>query len=163
VKDNVNKPALRKISFASQSDSLETPDPGPSDPTQLGAVLHVANQAGTDDLLVVLPPAGWKGLGKPAGARGYRYSDLHRRFGPCTVVTVVPGKKATATCSGAQIPFTLDELAQESVSISLTLGDSATQCMEFGGTVQADRPATAKKGGAFEAKNAPPPASCPAF
>jgi hypothetical protein len=163
VKDNATKPAARKISFTSKSDLWETPAPGPSDPTVLGAVLHVASHAGTDDLLVTLPASGWKGLGKPAGSKGYAYSDRRRLFGPCTSVTVKPGKSVSAACSGAAIPFTLDEPAQESVRVSLTLGGAATQCMEFGGTVQADRPAVGKKSGLFQAKNAPAPASCPAF
>ena len=44
---------------------------------------------------------------------------------------------------------------------SLTLGNDATQCMEFGGTVRRDRPVSGKKAGVFQAKDAPAPERCP--
>jgi hypothetical protein len=163
VRDNASRLALRKISLVANSPLVATPEPGPSDPTQLAAILHVANDAGTDDLLVTLPASGWKGLGRPAGALGYRYSDPRRLLSPCTSVIVRRGRSISASCSGAAIPFTLDESAQESVSVSLTLGDAPTQCMEFGGTVLLDRPAVGRKTGFFQARRAPAPPNCPAF
>jgi trehalose-6-phosphatase len=76
-------------------------------------------------------------------------------------VVVKPGKSVTASCKGAAIPYTLDEPAQDSIAVQLTLGNDATQCMQFGGLVQKDQPAAGKKVGVFQAKNAPAPASCP--
>jgi hypothetical protein len=163
VRDNASRPALRRISLVANGPLVATPQPGPGDPTQRGAILHVSNRGGTDDLLLTLPALGWKGLGRPAGALGYRYADPRRQFGPCTSVIVRRGRSIAARCSGATIPFTLDEPAQESVSVSLTLGDATTQCMEFGGTVQLDRPAVGKRSGVFQARRAPAPAICPAF
>jgi hypothetical protein len=162
VSDPPTKPAKRRISLVAKSALIEAPTPGADDPTELGGVLRVANpQSGDDDARFPLSAAGWKGLGKPAGAKGYKYSDPRRDSGPCTSVTVKQGKSVKATCKGAAIPFTLDEPTQDALGVSLTLGNDATQCMEFGGIVQKDRPAIGKKAGVFQAKNAPAPARCP--
>jgi hypothetical protein len=162
VGDRAGKPSKRKIELVAKGPLVAAPMPGADDPTQAGAALRVANpRPGGDDALFLLPAGGWKGLGKPAGAKGYRYSDRRGDAGPCTSVVVKPGKSVTAKCSGAAIPFTLDEPAQNSLGVSLTLGDDATQCMEFGGVVEKDRPAAGNQAGLFKAKSAPAPASCP--
>jgi hypothetical protein len=162
ISDLAAKAAKRKITLLSKSAAIETPAPGPGDPTHLGGALRIANSAeGGDHALLVLPAAGWRGLGKPAGSKGWQYKDPRGAHGPCTSVVAKPGKSLTATCKGAGIPFTLDEETQDSIAVSLTLGNDATLCMDFGGIVQRDRAAIGKKVGVFEAKNAPAPASCP--
>ena len=161
VGDTAGKPRRRKIALVSKSALIETPAPGPEDPTQLGGVLRVANpRSGGDDALFVLPAAGWKGLGKPAGSKGWQYTDRRAASGPCTSVVVKAGRSVTAACAGAAIPLTLDEPAQGSLAASLTLGNDATHCMEFGGNVQKDRPAVGNKRGVFQAKDAPAPPAC---
>lgn len=159
--DNASKPAKRKLRVAATTPLLAAPVPGPGDPTKLGGVLRVSSTSGADDAVLALPAAGWKGLGKPAGAKGWKYSDKSRSRGPCTSVVVKPGKKLRATCKGEGIPFTLDEDAQDAILVTLALGDDPAQCLLFGGSVQKNRPAIGKKNGLFKAKNAPAPAACP--
>jgi hypothetical protein len=155
VSDPATKPTQRKLKLVAKTPLVETPAPGPEDPTQIGGVLHIANPSGADDGLIELPAAGWKGLGKPAGSQGWQYKDPHGANGPCTSLIAKPGKSLTATCKGAAIPFTLDEPSQGEIAVSVTLGGDLPQCMRFGGTVQKDRPAAGKKAGIFQARNAP--------
>lgn len=155
VSDPAAKPAKRKIELVAKTPLVETPAPGSDDPTQIGGALRIANpKSGGDDALLALPAAGWQGLGRPAGSKGWQYKDPRRALGACTSVVAKPGKSVTATCKGAAIPFTLDEPSQGSIAVSLTLGDDQPQCMHFGGTVRKDRP------GIFKARNAPA-LSCP--
>jgi hypothetical protein len=154
LSDSAMKPARREIELLTKTPLVETPAPGPGDPTQLGGALRVANPTpGGDDALLALPAAGWQGLGKPAGSGGWQYKDPHGAYGPCKSLVARAGKSITATCKGAAIPFTLDEPSQNELAVSVTLGEDPPQCMRFGGTVKADRPATAKRPGIFHAKN----------
>jgi hypothetical protein len=61
-------------------------------------------------------------------------------------------------CGGAGIGFTLDEPAQGTLAVRLTLGTgpfAVRLCTRFGGTVKNDVP------GYFRAQDAPTPAACP--
>jgi len=152
----------RRLSLVSKSAAIVAPAPGQGDPTQLGGVLRVANPlTGDDDVRYRLPASGWTGVGRPAGAKGYQYTDKRGANGPCTSVLVEPGKKIDATCAGSGFAFTLNEPAQELVAASLTLGDDPTLCMQFGGVVKRDVPAQDGTAGLFKAEDAPPPESCP--
>jgi len=156
LSDPAAKPGGRKIALAAKTPLVATPAPGPEDPTQIGGELRVVNaRNGGDDALIALPAAGWKGLGKPAGSKGWQYRDPRGALGPCRSVTAKAGKSVTATCKGAAIPFTLDEPSQGAITVTLTLGGEDPQCMRFGGAVRKDRPAVGKKPGVFEARNAP--------
>ena len=66
-----------------------------------------------------LPAAGWKGLGNPAGGKGYKYKGAGSPTDPCKVV-VVKGAVVKAVCKGTGVtvapPFVGD------VGIVLTVG-----------------------------------------
>jgi cysteine-rich repeat protein len=160
VKDKLGDPSARKIVFLSKDAGIASPAPGsPSDPRTAGVVLRVARGvAEVDD--IALPASGWKGVGNPAGAAGYRYSDSARVLGPCKKAMIVPGRLLRAVCSGSQIDFTLDEVSQGALTVTVEPGPGLRSCVSFGGTVAKDI-STAGGLGRFKAKNAPPPGVCP--
>ncbi len=109
-----------------------------------------------------LPAAGWVGLGKPRGAKGWRYADKARAFGPCKTAKLVPGRELKAACAGPGIAFTLDEAAQGELAVRFTPGTSGRRtCLVFGGTITKDVPAAPGKTGKFTAREAPAAPSCP--
>src|SRR5207244_492158 len=81
----------------------------PADPTSAGGALDILNPVSGESTLITLPANHWRGLGTPAGSRGYIYSDPLRTDGPCRKVLFKPGRSLKAMCSGAGIGFTLDE------------------------------------------------------
>jgi hypothetical protein len=98
------------------------------------------------------PPLGWKGLGSPAGSKGYKYKGAGTVGDPCKVVLVKP-KVIKAVCRGSDVtlmpPFAGD------VGIILSLGATDRYCAQFGGDeVKNDATLTKRK-------NAPAPTACP--
>ena len=101
-------------------------------------------------------PAGsrWRGLGNPAGSRGYRYRGAGDAADPCTVV-LIRERVIKATCRGDGVtlrpPFTGD------IGIVLTLGPGITDryCARFGGDEARNDSTLTKR------RNAPAPVSCP--
>lgn len=115
---------------------------------------------GTAETATINLPAGasWRGIGSPAGSRGYKYTDVDAANGPCKVVLVKPGKLIKAVCSAgtAPIAYSLDESTQASLTLSVQLGAAALQCANFGGTISKNQ-GTSNPGpiGIFRAKDAP--------
>ena len=70
------------------------------------------------------------------------------------------GKQIKVRCKGSQLGFSLNEPAQGSLDLRLTIGSAFEYCMRFGGTVRHDAPATSSRAGIFDAVDAPAPA-CP--
>src|SRR5262249_31107960 len=66
----------REIVLRSTHDPAITPSLA-NDPRQLGATFQVVGTASGDGAtgLIMLPAALWKGLGRPAGSKGYRFFD----------------------------------------------------------------------------------------
>lgn len=124
-----------------------------------GARLTIAR--GTDEVAVLpLPYEGWRGLGNPAGSKGWSYRDPKLQLGACTKAVVREGS-VTAVCRGAGIPFSLDEASQGALSASLQFGRAQRPpCSFFGGTVTRDTQAAPGKVGAFAARNAAAPPLC---
>ena len=155
LKDNADA-TKRKLVLIAKDTATLVPVPGSSgDPTVVGATLTVDNTDSTPDAWsTTLPAAGWKGLGNPAGSKGYKFTGA----GPCIKAIVKPGKLVKVLCKGSGIAYTLNESSQGSVALKLTLGSGTpppqSYCLEFGGTIIADEV------NAFKAKDAPPVASC---
>lgn len=151
-------PAQRRMVAVLKDDLIQTPRAGTlHDPTIAGATIQLRNPTTLEEATFALPPgADWKALGTPPGAKGYRYRDKSGS-GPCRSLAITPGKKATVNCkaTGGPIDFTLDELAQGSLVVSIRLGDAAPQCSLFGGLVITDEV------GQFKSKAAPGDAGCP--
>jgi hypothetical protein len=129
-----------------------------ADPVTEGGTLRFfdfAAGAGDDvyPLASATPPLGWRGLGNPAGSKGYKYKGAGTPSDPCTVVlvkeTVIKG-----ICKGSGItvtpPFTGD------VGIILSVGMADRYCAQFDDSDEVRNDATLTK-----RKNAPAPGACP--
>lgn len=152
----VRDKTTRSMAVTSADPSISSPAPDAADaPTLGGASVELVNPASGETDTFLLPAAYWKGLGNPAGSRGYRYADARSLAGPCRTVRITNGKQLYARCQGTGITFTLDEISQSSLAVRLMLGSGDRYCMSFGGTIVDD------KAGTFRARNAPAPAVCP--
>jgi cysteine-rich repeat protein len=164
VKDSA-KSDERSILFVSRDKAgIATLAGAAQDPTVGGARLELFNEATGERALIDLPAANWRGLGSPAGSKGYKYRDRSHQLGPCKLVLIKPGKVLRASCRGADIPFTLNESAQGSVQVSLRSGSGTggiKYCSRFGGSILADYHAAEGISGRFKAKDADAPLSCP--
>lgn len=155
IKDDPNKPAKRKIKIQVKDPGFLPPGPGTTgDPTLTGATVEIRNPASGEQMSVSFPPINWKGAGKPPGVKGYAYKV---KGDPCSL-SMKSGAWQLA-CAGPSITYTLDEPSQGAILVKLTLGTESS-CVRFGGTVAKDLPNAGKKGGVFQAKNAPAPATC---
>jgi Tol biopolymer transport system component len=165
LKDKSDDSSKRKLSVQSKDANITVPAAGTgADPTMAGAELLIFNPATGERDSFGLPAMHWKGLGNPAGTKGYEYTDADLAAGACKKVIVKPGKLLKAICQGSQISYSLNETTQGRVSAWLTLGsgpNALLQCLDFGGQVIKDTPALNGATGTFTAKNAPRPPRCP--
>jgi hypothetical protein len=166
LRDDVTAPiraGARRIAFRSDTrrdpaaNDIVAPLRGsPGDPTLGGATLALYNSAGlaADIVQVTMPAAGWAAIGSGATFKGYRYTSGSGVIRHATVKhhrIVIRGGRRSFT-------YTLDEPAQESIVLRLTLGSGTTWCAEGGRVPLArrDRP------GRFEAAaDTPAPPACP--
>ena len=167
--------ALRnqKLSVVS-SDSVGIVSPivgSQSDPTIGGARIVLRRPPGTlspsdpgetDEFL--LPAQNWKTIGPRAKPTGYRYSDPDLSEGPCRSVRIRTTRLLRASCTGAQILYTLNEPMQQTLSAMLELGSTpVAYCVEFGGTILRDVPVSGFfRRGSFRAREAPLAPACKA-
>ena len=115
----------------------------------------LVNPATGEQATLPLPESGWTALGSPPGSSGYRYSDRHHLFGPCSQA-IVTAHRTMVRCSGPGIPFSLDEPSQGSLGVRVNTGSGAlSRCVLFGGDIKRDSP------GSFLAETAHAPSSCP--
>ena len=88
-----------------------------------------ANAAG-DNSYTLVGGTAWKGLGRPAGSKGYRYRGAGTASDPCRVV-LVKQQVVKAICAGPGVtlapPFAGD------IGIVLSLGTTDRYCAQFGG------------------------------
>lgn len=122
-------------------------------PTAEGATLGIFDTGGPESDTYNLPAAGWKGLGNPAGSKGYKYKGAGSITDPCKSV-LVKEKVVKAVCKGAGIqlvtPFAGD------VGIVLAVGtDTKNYCAQFGGATTKNDVSLLKR------KTAPAPGACP--
>lgn len=140
------------------------PAPGSAeDPTQAGAVVSFfdTNFPGAGSITFTLDASGWKGLGKPAGSKGYKYkgkkdvTDADPK-GTCRVV-LLKEKVIKAVCKGAAVTLTTPFSGSEGVTLGIPAGSVASTryCAEVGGDEIKNDFKRMKR------KNAPAPASCP--
>jgi hypothetical protein len=100
-------------------------------PTSVGATLHMIDTGDpSPNYLFSLPSSGWRGLGEPAGSKGYRFRGSVQP-GDCRSV-VIKSSRVRATCQIVGGPFT--PIAGD-LELTLTTGDGAKRyCTRFGGT-----------------------------
>src|SRR5262245_57701292 len=106
---------------------------GPSDPTVGGGQIQIfkGDRADVFELPVQAAPRGWKGLGNPAGSKGFKYKGAGTTTDPCKVV-LVKEKIVKAVCKGGAIK--LDPPADGPVGMYLKVGTTPkTYLAIFGG------------------------------
>lgn len=154
-------PMRSSVFFSSTDVHIMVPDMhSAGDPTMNGGFIQLRNPMTQESDVYNLPAANWTVL--PAPEQGYRYLDMHHQDGPCQYVVVSAGKRLLASCRGAGVKFTLDEMHQGMLDISVTLGTAGgpRYCASFGGHVMRDVPVSETRAGSFQAVLAPAPASC---
>jgi hypothetical protein len=119
-----------------------------------GGTLRVfdTTAATAGDETYVLQSGGWRGLGRPAGANGYRYKGAGSVSDPCRVV-VVKERVVKAMCVGTGV--TLTPPFAGDVAIVLSFGTTDRYCARFGGEEVRNDPTLTRK------RNAPAPGACP--
>src|SRR5262245_34678491 len=120
LRDPAN-PAGRRFYFSAARDPGVGADVG--DPLTSGATLEVAGIGAGDGTTgpLDLPASRWKGIGRPAGSKGFRYLD---RAGAVRRVVVRPGTRGTIVANGrgAAWPYAMTG-PQGPVEVRLTIGD----------------------------------------
>jgi hypothetical protein len=133
---------------------------GAGDPTTAGAggggaQLDVFDTtlpgAGSDTF--TLPAAGWKGLGNPAGSKGYRYKGAGSPGDACRVV-LVKSKVVKGVCKGTDVTLTPPVAGEVAVVLSLGATSAERYCAQFGGTTLKNDTSLVKR------KDAAEPAAC---
>ena len=129
-----------------------------SDPTLHGAALTVFDTApgGAGTVTFALDASGWKGLGNPAGSKGYKYKGKDDTIGgACSVVLIKP-TVIKAVCKGAAVTLAPPFAATMGVTLGLPAASAAAlrYCAELGGTDVKNDPTQLKR------KAAPAPAAC---
>lgn len=124
-----------------------------ADPRVSGASLELRNPTSGEVELISLSDGNrWHVMGPSGSRRGYVYRDRSGLPGTCRRVTISASGKISAFCRAAA--FTLDEAAQGTLAVKITLGTTLPFCMEFGGTIRTDVPTR------FNAARSDPPATC---
>jgi|GEM_PF-2592784 len=164
VRDKASDSDKRRLVLKILDSTFVAPQPSSAeDPTAPGyatggMTLELA-RASAETATLSLDSNLWRGLGTPAGSKGWVYRDPQGSSGPCRSAHVKDGM-IRAVCKGSEIVFTLDEVAQNELSVTLQFGRVfAPRCGVFGGVVREVSTADAAVG-IFEAKDAPAPASC---
>jgi hypothetical protein len=77
-----------------------------------------------------LPQANWKGLGRPAGSKGFKYKGLGTPEDPCKVLLIKPSI-IKFVCKGAGVTLTPPALGN--IAGILTTEPGSRYCGSFGG------------------------------
>src|SRR5262249_7042792 len=134
------KPGKLGKFVAKISTELVLPSPGATDdPTVGGALVHfferTAPRAGR--VTFQLDHSGWKGLGNPAGSKGYKYTGKDDTADPnsaCKLV-LLKQKVVKALCYGPAVTLQPPFAGSEGILLDMPAGTAVTQyCAEFGGT-----------------------------
>jgi len=144
----------REIVLRSTHDPAITPSLA-NDPRQLGATFQVVGTASGDGAtgLIMLPAALWKGLGRPAGSKGYRFFDPGEVHGIRKVVFrhETRGGTLAVVGRGRAWPYTIRQ-PQGAIDVRFAVGEEL-YCAEF--TLFAKN-----RAGRVIARRASPPPSC---
>ncbi len=156
-------PMKRRISFSASTKKRTAPanrvvppyDGAPADPRNGGALVAVYNGAGltTDRALITLPAGGWTLSGTT-----FHFSGTN----PLTRALIAPDK-IKLKAEGSGLDYSLDETAQGTVALRVTLGGGAW-CAAAPAKMSGAPPSTAasdRPGKFVGERNAAPPATCP--
>jgi hypothetical protein len=110
---------------------------GIDDPTVAGAQLSFfdTEMFAGGSASFALGAAGWKGLGNPAGSKGYKYKGAADGGGPCSVV-LLKEKVIKAVCKGSAVTLTPPFGATLGINLGIPAGTVVARryCAELGGT-----------------------------
>ena len=149
---------------AKSATGFPLPSPGSAeDPSAAGAQLSFfdTSEPGAGQATFVLDASGWKGLGSPPGARGYKYKGKDDTTDPdpkgtCKIV-LLKEKVIKAVCKGAAVSLQTPFSASEGITLGVPAGSaSSVYCAELGGTEAKNDAKLMKR------KDAAAPPSCPA-
>jgi hypothetical protein len=125
VKIKKGAPVVQLVAKADTPFVVPSP---PVAPTLDGATLSIEDTGTASGPQVLsLPAEGWKGLGKPAGSKGYRYKGGD---GDDCSKAKITAKRVSATCSGAAVALP----AVGPIELVLVGGSAKRFCATFGGT-----------------------------
>jgi cysteine-rich repeat protein len=125
---------------------------GPTDPTANASSIVIDDLGGGGELTEVdLATGNWKGLGNPAGSKGWAYTNRSAAAGADPVKKIIIKSQLVKVI--ARDDGTLDGPAAGAVEMFLTLGTD-TYCARFGGTNIKNTTGLVKR------KDAPAPADC---
>ena len=130
-----------------------------ADPTTVGASVRIESldcstgscvlRGGSGE--IVLGSQGWRALGNPPGARGYRYHDKNGTTGGIRTVVLKPGRLVVKAV-GSGWPWVPSGPVERAV-VEVSVG-SDRYCAEFGGTE------VINQDGSLRFLNAPAPTAC---
>ena len=128
------------------------------DPAVAGAVFQIANPDSGESQTIALPSQHW--TSNPA-KRQHVYRDTEGASGPCSKALIAVGKRVKLKCRGAGITFTLDEAAQGTISVKLTVPGGMRYCSGFSpDSVTRDETSSGGATGIFKAGRSPAPEAC---
>src|SRR5438067_4488532 len=151
-----SSPARRVVRFRAARDPAIDPRAA-ADPRSVGATLEIAGSGAGDGAsgTISLDPGRWTGLGRPAGAAGYRWDDRAATNGIRRVM-FRKGVKNTGmlvvTGGGVAWPYRVTQ-PQVAIDVRFTVGTNDVYCAHF---TSFSRNAPPRVLGS----DAPPPSSC---
>src|SRR5207249_5217449 len=151
-----SSPARRVVRFRAARDPAIDPRAA-ADPRSVGATLEIAGSGAGDGAsgTISLDPGRWTGLGRPAGAAGYRWDDRAATNGIRRVM-FRKGVKNTGmlvvTGGGVAWPYRVTQ-PQVAIDVRFTVGTTDVYCAHF---TSFSRNAPPRVLGS----DAPPPSSC---
>jgi hypothetical protein len=173
LKDRALYPGARKITvnvrtrLAAPENRVVLPpagsegDPTPAGVSGGGAVLEIYDSSGSGERVTIpLPADRWGRDGDPAGSFRYQFS------GDAPIWKVyLKNDKISIRGGKAAFGYTLDELAQGSIAVRLTLGTGITWCTNALPRTSGSPPSSANydRPGRFVSLNPILPVSCPAL
>jgi len=132
--------------------AFDLPD-ATNQPTVEGASLSIFDTGSAMTDVYSLPGVGWKGLGSPAGSKGWKYRGAGSIPDPCKIV-LVKANLVKAVCRGRGVQLTPPFIGDAGVVLAVG-SDTKNYCARFGGVISQNDPST------FKAKDAPAPIACP--
>jgi hypothetical protein len=159
AKISIVKPAKLAKFVSKSATGFSLPVPASADdPTTAGAQLRFFDTGGlAGSVTFTLGAAGWKGLGNPAGSKGYKYKGKDDPSGGACSTVLIKETVIKAVCKGTAVTLTPPFTATEGIIIGIPAGTAATlrYCAELGGTEKKNDATALKR------KDAPAPADCP--
>jgi hypothetical protein len=152
VKVAIVKPG--KLAKVVARGSFALPADPNNDPTVGGGSLTIfdVTTPGAGSNMYNLPSSGWKGLGNPAGSKGFKYKGTGAAADPCRVVLVKPAV-IKAVCKGPGVTLAPPFAGPEAFVLSLG-ASSKRYCGLLGGDETRNTDKILKR------KNADAPGSC---